>query len=312
MELIRAGKGVDLPDWPDWCYLPVAGAIAVTSGGGGVGLDQVRAAAILAALAAWRVGQGVYSFDATLQKTLWGQPLADALPETLLFRLPEWCVYIPTPDTLWGGQRLYGFFTHLEFDPQTGGQELRIVWDTANALIPTPILLGHGGLAASFHALFAEMGVSAPPAELAEMTAAFQGALNCILYLCAQNRDLTDQYGRDRVPERPQPIRTKRGLRIPPADHVRQWQVGWRVGAAIRQASLRSPTPSADHAHARPRPHLRKAHWHLYWTGPRAGPRTPRVRWLSPIPVGGATGETLVPTIRPVSASPSPSGPGPS
>ena len=41
--------------------------------------------------------------------------------------------------------------------------------------------------------------------------------------------------------------------------------------------------PSA--AGTRPRAHIRRAHWHRFWTGPRDGERTPRVKWLPPIPV---------------------------
>ncbi len=34
MREFRREKGRGLPDWPDWCWVPVAGAYAVVSGGG--------------------------------------------------------------------------------------------------------------------------------------------------------------------------------------------------------------------------------------------------------------------------------------
>lgn len=52
------GQG-GLPDWPEWCYCPMAGAYAIISGGGSnrVPSDQIGDVARLAALAAWRPSQ---------------------------------------------------------------------------------------------------------------------------------------------------------------------------------------------------------------------------------------------------------------
>jgi hypothetical protein len=46
-------------------------------------------------------------------------------------------------------------------------------------------------------------------------------------------------------------------------------------------------------------PHVRRAHWHVYWTGPRDGERVAKVRWLSPILVG-FDGIPEAATVRPV------------
>jgi hypothetical protein len=51
------------------------------------------------------------------------------------------------------------------------------------------------------------------------------------------------------------------------------------------------------------RPHIRRAHMHSRWTGPRKDRKKQEIvtRWLPPIPVKvGLEGEELVPTIRPV------------
>lgn len=34
MREFRNAKGRGLPDWPDWCWVPMAGGYAVVSGGG--------------------------------------------------------------------------------------------------------------------------------------------------------------------------------------------------------------------------------------------------------------------------------------
>ena len=47
------------------------------------------------------------------------------------------------------------------------------------------------------------------------------------------------------------------------------------------------------------RPHVRRAHWHHYWTG--TGRTTLEVRWIEPtLVLPGGKGETELPTVRKV------------
>jgi hypothetical protein len=80
------------------------------------------------------------------------------------------------------------------------------------------------------------------------------------------------------------------------------WDTGYAIGPALRAALERERTaPTADGTHASPRPHIRRAHWHTYWTGPHTEPerRKAALRWLPPIPVAVERGELPV-TVRPV------------
>ena len=45
-----------------------------------------------------------------------------------------------------------------------------------------------------------------------------------------------------------------------------------------------------------PRPHMRRAHYHHFWTGPHDGERKLIVRWLPPIPVNWKD-DTELPTV---------------
>ena len=86
--------------------------------------------------------------------------------------------------------------------------------------------------------------------------------------------------------------------------------MGYRLGAALRHAQQTAqahqdasePAEADDSPRQRPRAHIRRAHWHTYWTGDgsRSDPSKAhvRVRWLAPIPVG--LPDELIPTIRPV------------
>jgi hypothetical protein len=328
-DRLRAMRGRGLPDWPDWCFCPLAGSYAIVSGGGDNRVPPERAddIGILAALAAWRVTQGIYRFDEELYASLLATPLDREIPAGLLERLPEWCVYIETPGLMWRDVprqlAIAGFFAHLEHDAGTGRRELRLVVDHGgphgdglHELEVLPIHLGGTivdglrGMVEEAARVVAEVGPRALGEDFAGMRAAIDveamarealgdmatqvgQLLSLLLYLCSEEPDLGDAT----PPIRPIPTRTKRGPRLFPPPKPRIWDVGVRIGAALRGARERATHGDRDGTHDRPRPHVRRAHWHLYWTGPRSAPQTPRVRWLPPILVGAGD---IVPTIRPV------------
>ncbi len=86
--------------------------------------------------------------------------------------------------------------------------------------------------------------------------------------------------------------------------------VGFRIGAALRAHRTRStgdsdslPTGIAQ------TPHIRSAHWHTYWFGPRSQPelRYRATRWLPPIGVNidlDAPAPTTVRSVAPPAAPP--------
>ena len=73
--------------------------------------------------------------------------------------------------------------------------------------------------------------------------------------------------------------------------------VGYRIGSALRRVYRKYDTPSESSGKFRssPRPHIRRAHWHSYWIGPKDGERKVILKWLPPVLVGG---EQVIPTIR--------------
>ena len=86
VDRLRAMRADDFPEWPDWCFLPMQGAYAILSGGGDrrVPLDCIHHVGIVAALAAWRVTQGVYRFDPAVAEAVAATPLDGELPTDLL------------------------------------------------------------------------------------------------------------------------------------------------------------------------------------------------------------------------------------
>ena len=141
LDRLRAGRGKGLPQWPDWCFLPLAGTVAALTQGAPqpdlrpLGLQIGR----VGALAAWRATQGIYRFDPTVFAAVWDTPLTGELPTALLYHLPEWCCYVPVDPArpLWQDDlALHGFLVHLEWDANTHHTELRFVLDNRDPRRP--------------------------------------------------------------------------------------------------------------------------------------------------------------------------------
>lgn len=73
-------------------------------------------------------------------------------------------------------------------------------------------------------------------------------------------------------------------------DICRKWEVGTRIGAAIRtwkngRTSDKQAAYRDGQSHQKPRPHLQRAHWHTYLTGPRSVEQERILRWISPLEI---------------------------
>lgn len=322
VDQFRAEKGREVPDWPDWCFIPITATQAIVSADAGVEVsmlarvhpERLADPARLAALATWRVTQGIYRFDSTLYECVIDTPLERDLPCDVLYRLPEWCVYIETPDMTWVGSQLHGFWSHLEYDINTGRHELRFLLDSEAALSPLVIHLGNWSLleaierahkVAVSHTLNAGpsplVGNIDAPATSQEMARILAPLVSLLLYVCSQAAEIGTT---DRQPGNPKPKRTKQGWRLFPADKPTTWDVGVRLGAALRRAQQDPDRAIGDGERAKPRAHVRRAHWHSFWKGPkaaeRASERVKQVRWLPPIPVNVDETDDLPATVRPV------------
>jgi len=122
--------------------------------------------------------------------------------------------------------------------------------------------------------------------------------LSMLLYICSEEPDVEDNYEVPALQEkRAGPLR-----RILPPKEVRCWPVGVRLGAVFRKAmeNDRDVPLSGESVTVVVRPHVRRAHWHTYRTGPK-GSRSV-LKWLSPIIVGAkSAGDALPTVVRPVS-----------
>jgi hypothetical protein len=305
----------ELGGWPAWCFCPLSGSYAIVSEGfEGQVIPDLASESLdigrIAALGAWRVGQGVYWIDETVRDAVLDTPINGEIPVKVLLGLPEWCVYVALPGHEVEGRTIHGFFAHLEHDANDGRTELRLEMDFADAapfdsLSPEILHLYPGEtLAQGYDRMLAEMRRQlARHRQLGEAyldgerqvretaAARLSPLLSVLLYLCSRTAEY--RAGGEARPSRPayaQPARVKGGWRLFAPERARVWYVGEVMGAAIRRAYevTGEARPGGQEGRAGPRPHVRRAHWHLYWLGskdPASPLRRPELRWLPPIPV---------------------------
>ena len=312
IDSFREGRGKDLPMWEDWCYAPLAAWYSIVSHAFGKNRltepGEVLAVSGLAAVGSWRVTQGIYRFDPALYDAIIKTEITGDLPVEILFRLPEWCVYIEAPGLQYDGGEVYGFFAHLEHDQNTHHAELRLLIDTANGHATLPLHLDTSTLDAAIDKMIqtslknvglAQLpdGFSLTTKDIPTLRNEVEPFISLLLYLCSQNAEIGDG---QRLPTFPEPRKTKSGLRMFAPDKPTMWDVGLRIGAALRRAYHNEQTHQGG-SHSSPRPHIRRAHWHSFWSGSRkeSDNRKKQLKWLPPIAINVDLGE-IVPTVHPL------------
>ena len=297
-----ADRDTEVLDWPDWCFLPMGAWYAIVSAGNGVDrlpLHLSADVARLAAIGSWRYSQSIYRLDPDLMAALVDTPVSGSIPSDVLFRLPEWCVYVETPGWTWEGEALYGFWVHLESDDNSGRAELRFLLDCESILIGLPLHIGPWTIIEAVDRMASEaknnlqkISVSetfSSHAETALGPDAIQAIgeqinplVSLVLYLCSEEPEL-DGLKKPSAPlTRPALKKTKQGWKLFPPEKITIRTVGVAIGEQLRNAGTGDPTGKTV------RTHLRRGHWHGYWTGPRTGERKFVYHWISPLVVRGS------------------------
>lgn len=290
--------------WPSWCFVPsdelakLLGQLNIPPrDGAGTRLY------VLTALCSWRLTRGLYSFDPDMLTAVCQTSIEEDLPTSPLLQLPEWCLYILTPGLLFDGKDLQGFFAHLDCNPD-GAPELRLLLDFGDGRLSLtlPLELKHPTLSSSLRASRDRLvqtlgGVAESPdiesiakADLFEYSSWITVLVSLVLYLCSANADIRSQADGSAVPKQPSPKRTRKGVRFFPAEQPTEWDVGYRIGEALRHLRGASNTSQPGGGEIQSRhisPHIRRAHWHTYWVGPlrEAGERRVTVKWIPPVAV---------------------------
>lgn len=124
--------------------------------------------------------------------------------------------------------------------------------------------------------------------------------LNALLYLCAANAKIKESPITKNTYHPTSTVKNK-------FSEVRKWEIsspvneycGYRYGQMV---NLSEQTPKESkrnsisvHSQEKKRSaHMRRAHWHHYWTGPKSGDRKLELRWIPPIMVGLSVKEAVI------------------
>jgi len=301
------GKG-EIPMWPDWCFAPMAVYFQIMHNSqGALNFDLAPDIDILSALSAWRTTQGIYRFDPDVYLSVKGSTIGK-IPVDILYRMPEWCVYIETPDSEWMGKPMHGFYAHLEWDVISHRHGVQLLIDTDNELFGVPVHFVNGTLADSMNSLKDDAVQLSKALRLNGedmsffrnycdyMSIAVAPLLSLLMYLCTDDAETVNPNDITGKPNKPSPKLTRRmGERIFPAKKPTIWETGFRTGNIIRQAIKTSEGKNGGK-----RPHVRCAHWHHFWKGSKTEPNKRHLiaKWLHPTLVAFNDVDELIPTIR--------------
>lgn len=262
--------------------------------------------------ATWRMTKGIYRFDSDVYQAVINTKSNLAIPAAMLRRLPEWCVYIETPslscDFGMGDTELHGVF--VTFSMKAGREFLMIYADTDSEhfddIMPPSIHIDTMAETLDAGIRFAMEDSQAKNEVLAKKLESWlMPVMNLLLYLCA-DREVTHK-NKVLEPTNPMPKKTKKGWRLFQAQGIKKWDVGVRLGSALRVAQSQQSNESADGS--KKRPHLRRAHWHTFVSGKRlredgtaipANERNRHIKWVPPIAINVDDIDELPAIIKPV------------
>ncbi|MDR1703876.1 MAG: hypothetical protein LBS19_04220 [Clostridiales bacterium] len=288
---------------PDWCALPVHIVGYLIAGTNDIKaimdvLKQNYVVDLTAALL-WTRHKMIYRFDSTLADTLMAQPLDGNIPSEILDYLPYPCVYVDYPIAL-DDDNFIGFFAWLDWGTKDNNKILRLQLlkaDGKTELMWLPVTGGtlQDSILHTMNQPSSEVGNRTYTAEEirnAPITKNISGCINLLLYLCSEKPDLQSKTERQ-----PRFRRDKYGNPTLAAT----WEVGIRIGAALRKTAEQADgnetpldieieqndsTGQSLRSSSSPRPHMRRAHWHSFWTGKHNSPeRKLKLQWLPPIAV---------------------------
>ncbi len=300
------GEYAKNPEWDERCYVPIGLAMEIFPDFHQVDwehqLRRMYYAIQFSALAVWRLDKEIFQFSPELEEILFEQSKSDDdmdIPGKVLEYLPYRAFYVrfssPQVD---GGVTFDGFFVHYEWDTQRGGELcIRFLFLTEDLDVASAeIKLSARTLSENFVIFnqlvkknIKEMEKDSQndfdkPSKFHYINASkdmIKKALELTLYICAQNADIT-------ASPKQATYRPKKGKIVDRYAEVRTWDVGVRIGAKVRLARSQHTSQKQSHvSHASPRTHMRRGHWHHYWTGPKDGERKLILKWTAPMLIGG-------------------------
>lgn len=239
-------------------------------------------AEMLQALAIWNRYRQVFEFDPEMEKMLTEMDFPDSMPVDVLKNVPYPSFYVQSAflEEMIG---IDGFVVCFDSDSKGNNLKIRLEFLDENTGFSIPIRLVPG------KSLKDSMDCDVRPIPLGIQTDEFgdtlelaEYCLKLVLYLCSDNKDVIPAVEPKRTENPNETVLQK----VKPST-VNTWKVGAqmiRIFKKFRGSAVKASQQEAE-SHSKRRPHLRKAHWHHYWTGSKQDPQGRRLvlKWIQPV-----------------------------
>lgn len=271
------------------CYCPISAAISALSYDTDM-QTSLSQASFASALASWRRGKFIYRFDSSLAAEILNMADDIVIPTEILYQMPAQCIYvelIPSDDKTVKADTVMGFFAHIESDVNNGEKELRIHYinrDGNQVAQYIVHLIRNGtindGIDESIKTMRKNL-VNSITDHLVDYINNTRDliiqAVQLVLYICAENADIEEDEAQSKIYRKSDRILDK-------YREIKKYDVGAKIGVILRQ-NKRYPNYShnaGSGAGNHKRSHLRRAHWHHFWTG-SANDKKLVLRWVNSI-----------------------------
>ncbi len=297
LDMIHDMRGVNgIADWPDEYYM-----CSMTFADNHLLCNQfnlnmfqiMHFGMALPALAEWRKNKIVYVFDRTMETELTETKDVE-ISRDMMLRLPYRCFFIKTTTLKVRESTLDGFIVNFSWDTRRQQEVVGLTPCFGDVALETEYLLAENGI-------IKMTGIEdidpIPEKENLKdqfLPSIYQHAVNrrkvlqLILYIISENSDVIPENEKTRSY-----IYQKKETAFAVKDRhreIKRWDVGTRKGPALKKAieayKYKSDKSTAG-SHSGKRPHMRRAHWHRYWTGSASsGDRKVIIKWLHPMMIG--------------------------
>lgn len=261
-----------------------------------------NAAMVSMILATWNLTKDVYTFDTSFFEELWLTDInkETRIPRDVIQTLPAWgaCVLYPYPINVMIDT----------YEKLTRGIIVIPFYRISTSIMGA--ILGHIGDENIFIQVISFEGdtiwdcVEQDPYNIDNFKRMERskedliGILNILLYV---SNLCNDSSKADKYPRYYPKLRKKgkKQMEFIPEKEVTQWQVGFRIGEMLRRHVTNSRIGERGDGggwHYKRRPTIRRAHWHLYWTG--KGRLIPRLKWVHAHGVNCELGDDGLPIVQ--------------
>lgn len=269
---------------------------------------------MLAAICPWIYTKQIYEFDDEFVKELVKTPYEGKVPLQVLQKFPNFSIYIKAnidcmevPNM--PNVRCAGFFCCIADRDFAKGSDRTLIFvkhfvdkhkpeDVFVDSVMLPLygdldIMGHYDHSEKLHREKLEkIGHDFTVSDKARkdsnnLALDVKKLINIVLYLCSTNLDVVDKT--PGVKRHPFKLhwggRKVSKFQLLAALSPKVFVVGEKIGSQLREED-RLAKASTNPI----RPHVRRAHWHGYWTGPRTGERDFILKWIPPTLVGTNNG----------------------